>query len=241
MPETSLRGPCAAHPRPLHSEVGAEHSRALHGGDAIGVQQLACEVAARESDLETTATFAQGFDEGTLGRWRHKRDRRDRGRKPRRALPQCRARSARPHARPAGLRSRRRDRDQWVVAARRFQADETTARCWKSDRPSAVIGMGKRHNAGCNCRGRAVARPAGRVRRVPRVARGCIKRWLGDRQQAEFRHVGLAERYQPGAARPGRELRVVASRLVGCEPASGARRRLGGSDAYSCKPSKPST
>src|ERR1700730_9858051 len=72
MPETSLRGPCAAHPRPLHSEVGAERSHALHGGDAIGVQQLACEVAARESDLETTAAFAQGFDEGTLGRRCHK-------------------------------------------------------------------------------------------------------------------------------------------------------------------------
>ena len=89
-----------------------------------------------------------------------------------------------------------------------LEADEAVLRGWDADRAAAVVGVRHRHHArGDGCRG-ATAGAACRMRRVPRVLRRAVRVRLGRRQDAELRHVGLADRDQAGVAEPLGQERV---------------------------------
>src|SRR5579871_4675605 len=72
--------------------------------------------------------------------------------------------------------------------------------------------MRDRHNACRDGRGRSARGAAGRVIEIPGVARRAVKFRLGERHEAVFRHVGLAERNEACRLETRDERRVEAGR-----------------------------
>ena len=107
-------------------------------------------------------------------------------------------------------------------AARRLQPDEAALARRDADRAAAVVGVRARHHARGDRRRRAAARAAGRVRRVPRIARRPVGVRLGRRQHAELGHVGAPEEDEPrgaelasrGRSRAGRGSRAPSGRAT---------------------------
>ena len=101
------------------------------------------------------------------------------------------------HRKPAPALVLRRVGD---AALGRLQAEQAAARGRGADRAAAVAGVGRRHDPGRHRRRRAAGGAAGRAAEVPGIAARAEQDRLGDRLQAEFRRVGLAEDHQAGAA-----------------------------------------
>ena len=91
-------------------------------------------------------------------------------------------------ARPAlaAIRARRRARP------RRLQAEHAAGRGRNADRSATVAGVSHRHNPCGNRRRCAARRSAGRVFKIPRIARRPMQPRLGRRHQPEFGTGALA-------------------------------------------------
>ena len=98
------------------------------------------------------------------------------------------------------------------AAAARLEADETGARCGDADRAATVVAVGEREHAGGDGRRRAAARPAGRARRVPRVAGDPVTVVLGDRDRPVLGGVRPPGEHEAGPSEGGDDELVVVTR-----------------------------
>src|SRR5215469_17915905 len=84
--------------------------------------------------------------------------------------------------------------------------------------------MRERNDAGCHRCRRSARRTTGRISKVPRISRGAVELRLGERQEAEFRHVGFAKSDEARRFKAGHQCRV---KERGCRWQKREPRRLG--------------
>ncbi len=124
-----------------------------------------------------------------------------------------------------GERSERRQRKSRHASKTRLETEKPRKACRNADRSAAVRAETKRTEASRNRRRRPAGRTAGRLLRVPRVARHAGKRTVGRALPAEFGCRCLSDQDRTRFAKPRDRRCVAIPILVGVDRARAAKCR----------------